>query len=223
MRGVAFRGDIARPHRPDMGAALRAEAGWRRRNSALRVALPAAAGAILAALIAWPMFNRLEDRLAPGAIDPELAAESRDRATDPRFESIDSANRPYTVVAATAWREDAGGDRVFLVDPEADMPDAAEGGMIVVAARGVLDRDREFLVLDGGVEMRTGSGTELLTDSASFDMRAGEAVTDDPVQGRGPWGRLDATGCAWRSEGRILRCGGRPTLVLYPRGIEGEG
>lgn len=213
----------SRRGRPDTGAALRAEAGWRRRNGLMRALLPAAALGVAAAVVAWPMLNGIEERFSLAPRDTDLAAAGSDQAVNPRFTSTDSSRRPYTVNAERAWRKAADDDRIFLVEPEADMAGTGEDRITVTARRGVLDRGLERMRLTDGVEVRTGSGIELRTESALLDMRSGRATAPDAVSGRGPWGRIDATGCEYSTERRVLRCGGRPTLVLYPRAFEGEG
>ncbi len=202
--------------------AIRAEEGWRRRIGLMRALLPIAALGVVAALVAWPMANGIRDQVGMDLTTSDLAAVDRDEAMNPHFTSIDSSRRPYTVDAKSAWRPSTGGERVFLVEPRARFT-TGSGWMTVAAMEGIFDRDRETLQLSGGVDVQTESGLELRTESASFDMRAGLAETEDPVSGRGPWGRLDSTGCSWSSERGMLRCGGRPTLVLYLAAFEGEG
>ena len=208
----------------EMPEAVRAEADWRRRMGLMRVLLPAAALVLVAAVVGWPLIDGGRDSLFSDTVPSDLAATGREEAVQPRFESTDSSQRPYVVDAESAWQRSPEDARVFLTRPEARMT-GSDGGWISVAAQsGVLDRGSEILTLSGGVDAHTESGLQVRTSSARFDMRAGTASTQDPVRGHGPWGELDATGCTWRSEGGLLRCGGRPTLVLYPQAFEeGEG
>lgn len=202
--------------RGDMPKALRAEARWRRRVGLMRVLFPVVAFGLLAALVAWPVYRGARELVDLERLDDELAAAGRNRAAGPRFESTDSAARPYTVNAASAWHDSADENRIFLAEPIARIEGTGEGWVIVAALEGVLDRGGEILELSGAVSLRTETGMELNTDSARIDLRAGDAATDDPVAGTGPWGRIDATGCSWKTEGGVLRCGGRPTLILRP-------
>ena len=204
----------------EMPEAVRAEADWRRRTGLMRVLLPTAALVLVAAVVGWPLIDDGRDRLFSDAVPSDLAATGREEAAKPRFEGTDSSRRPYVVDAESAWRRSPEDSRLFLTRPEALMT-GSDGGWISVAAQsGVLDRGSEILTLSGGVDAHTESGLRVRTRSARFDMRAGTASTQDPVHGHGPWGELDATGCTWRSEGGLLRCGGRPTLVLYPQAFE---
>lgn len=207
-----------------MPDAVRAEAEWRRRMGLMRVLLPAAALVLVAAVVGWPLIDGGRDRLFSDTVPSDLAAAGREETVRPHFESTDGRQRPYVVDAESAWRRSPEDARVFLTLPEARLTGSDGGWMSVAAQSGVLDRGTEILTLSGGVDAHTGSGLQLRTESARFDMRAGTASTEDPVRGHGPWGELDATGCTWRSEGGLLRCGGRPTLVLYPQAFEeGEG
>lgn len=210
--------------------AMRAEAGWRRRAALMRALFPAAAAGLAAALVGWPLLVGGGDGPRAAAPTPAAAlgaaapgAGRRAEALAPRFESVDSARRPYVVTAESAWRPVAG-DRVHLVRPDARLATPADGAMTVAAATGVLDRRRETLRLEGGVDVRVESGLALRAGAAVFDMRSGEArTTAGPVRGEGPRWRLDAADCAYASEERRLRCGGRPTLALHPAQREGGG
>lgn len=208
--------------------AMRAEAGWRRRAALMRALFPAAAAGLVAALVGWPLLVGGGDSPraaagAPAAGAAALGAGRRAEALAPRFESADSALRPYVVTAESAWRPVVG-DRVHLARPDARLATPADGAMTVAAASGILDRERETLRLAGGVDVRVESGLALRAGAAVFDMRSGEArTTAGPVQGEGPGWRLDAADCAYASEDRRLRCGGRPTLVLHPAQREGGG
>lgn len=205
----------------DMPAALRAEARWRWRVGLMRALFPIAAFGLLAALVAWPVLRGGQELFDMETLDAELADAGRNRAAQPRFESVDSSERPYTVDAVSAWHDSDDENRIFLNRPVARIEATGEGWVAVAALEGVLDRGGEILELSGEVSVHTESGMELYTDSARIDLRAGSAVTDDPVAGSGPWGRIDATGCSWESEGGVLRCGGRPTLILEPDAAEG--
>ncbi len=206
-----------------ISGAMRAEAGWRRRVSVMRILLPAAAVGLAAAVVGWPLLGGLRDTFHMELMDSDLAISNRDSVIRPRFESTDTDRRPYTVNAEKAWRPATGGNQVFLVRPEANMT-AADGDRITMAAQeGVLDRDRETLRLTGGVDVNTGSGLELQTGSALLDMQAMRATTHESVRGHAPWGTLEASECAYWFEKRMIRCIGRPTLIVFPSRLEGEG
>lgn len=201
---------------------MRAEHGYRRRVSLLKLLVPAAAAGIVIALVAWPMMIGSEGGFT-ALIDTEALLAGSDEMQNPRFVGTDSANQPYTVTADVATRAADGGDRILLMMPEADITLKGGDYVNIRAKQGLYDRDAETLKLDGAVNLFTDTGLQVQTESIMFDLRDGSAEGDQPVQSQGPWGNLDSQGIRYRSSGQVFEFPGRPTLVLYPDKSETEG
>jgi lipopolysaccharide export system protein LptC len=200
---------------------LRAEAGYRRRLGLLRLVMPLAVAALIAVVVAWPMFNRPDNSFRLGFADREFEVTGRDEMLSPKFISTDSKNQPYTVTAEVAMRPSDGGGEIFLIMPEADI--ALKGGdwLMLSAEQGLYDRTGKTLDLIGSVSLFTDGGFEVHTDSARLDLDAGGAAGEAPVRGQGSWGWLNSTGFRYQPDGEVFHFSGRPKLTLYPQ--DGEG
>jgi len=209
-------------HRGSSAEAMRAEQGYRRRLGLLRLLIPATAVGIVISLVAWPMMINSGAGIT-SLIDKDALLNGRDEMQNPRFVGTDASNQPYTVTADVARRPSDGGDRIFLMMPEADIT-LKDGDYVNIRAdEGWYDRDAETLKLDGAVNLFTETGFKVQTESIVFDLNDGSAQGSDPVQSQGPWGNLASQGIRYRSEGQIFEFPGRPTLVLYPETSDTEG
>jgi len=209
-------------HRRSSADAMRAEHGYRRRVGLLKLLIPAAAVGIVISLVAWPMMIDSGDGVA-GLFSKDALLTGRDEMQNPRFVGTDSTNQPYTVTADVALRPSDGGDRIFLMMPEADIT-LKDGDYVNIRAdEGWYDRDAETLKLDGAVNLFTETGVKVQTESITFDLRDGSAQGNEPVQSQGPWGNIASQGIRYRSTGQIFEFPGRPTLVLYPEAPDTEG
>src|SRR5690606_11837427 len=87
---------------------------------AMRIALPLAALAIIVIIFAWP--NMHEDSLSvtAGKTQPP-ATIGKNELVNPRFESKDEKNQPYTITATRAVQGSTHEELIILEKPVADM------------------------------------------------------------------------------------------------------
>jgi lipopolysaccharide export system protein LptC len=186
----------------------------RRRISIAKLALPALAACLLAAVALWPELtgtNRLGEPVRPG--QPQVAS---GQILDASYRGIDEAGRRYTVTATAATQN--GGDLVNLVEPKGDIGGAIGTWLYSQSRTGVFDRARRQLDLSGDVMLYRSDGTILTTDTATMDLAHGVAVGDDRVHVEGPFGTLDAQGFAASDGGQVVRFTGPGRLVLRDAG-----
>jgi lipopolysaccharide export system protein LptC len=186
----------------------------RRRIGFAKLALPALAACLLAAVALWPELtgtNQLGESARPG--QPQVAS---GQILDARYRGVDEAGRRYTITAATATQN--GGDLVNLVEPKGDIGGAVGPWLFGEARQGVFDRTRRQLDLSGDVTLYRSDGTILTTDTATMDLANGVAVSDDRVHVEGPFGTLDAQGFAASDGGKVVRFTGPGRLVLRDAG-----
>jgi lipopolysaccharide export system protein LptC len=104
--------------------------------------------------------------------------------------------------------------------------DQARGqGMAMSASEGVYQRELEQLDLAGDVTVRSDAGHEFHTASARIDLPAGIATGDEPVNGKGPHGLLDAGNFTLKDRGQIMMFGGRVRMTVFPHaggGLDGD-
>lgn len=133
-----------------------------------------------------------------------------ERITNPRFTGRDQNGRPYVLTADSAVRRLAGlGNLTDLENPRIDYallfggssrPDASA----VLSRLGVYDDRERVLRMTDTVRFSTHSGYRFRTEGAALNLAAGVISGDLPVEGRAPWGGIQAHGFEVHDDGRRL-------------------
>lgn len=139
---------------------------------------------------------------------PEPAAMLR-----PRYQGLDSNNRPFNVTADRAIQRDA--NTVLLSRIDADMTMDEASWLALSAANGTYYMKEKLLDLKNGVQMFYEGGYEFRTPEALVAVDAGAAKGEKPVEGQGPLGTLKADRFTILNRGAILRFNGNVNVVLY--------
>ena len=184
----------------------------------LRLTLPLLAVGLIGLLFAWP---QVEDSLP---LMQETAGIPRTMGTNelinPRFESIDSENRPFTITATRAVQSARDPSVILMDTPMADITLQDGIWIAVEAARGAYRQDAENILLEGVVTLFHDDGYELKTERLQVDLKQGQAFSDQPVSAQGPAGTLQASGLRAEAGGGHLVFTGPVRLVLN-RKIDG--
>ncbi|HTI83624.1 MAG TPA: LPS export ABC transporter periplasmic protein LptC [Acetobacteraceae bacterium] len=171
--------------------------------------LPVGALLLLASIALWPELGRVRDTVR---MTIEHTAAGAATMTDARYRGIDDHGRPYTVTAATAQQD--GPDRINLTMPKADITLTNGTWLMVQARRGVYLQNSGQLDLSRDVTLYRDDGTTLKTASASIDVKAGAAASDQPTHAEGPFGTLDAQGFMVTDKGTAIQFDGPAKLIL---------
>jgi lipopolysaccharide export system protein LptC len=160
-----------------------------RRVRVLKVALPAAAVALIAAVFLFSG-RRAVDGLSVGglAIDPADGL----RLSSPRFTGETASGQPFVVTADWALPDGPDPSRVTLGPMRGQITLGPERRVVLEATAGVLFPKAERLTLGEGVVVTTSDGYRATVAAAEVDFRAEEARAEGPVMGEGPLGRIDA-------------------------------
>lgn len=188
--------------------------------SALKLLLPAAALTVVAVVLVWPDLAP-EDRklrLADAAQTPQMIDQLR--MANPRYVGEDEKHRPYVVTGTEAIQDSPKAPEVRLTAPKADLTQLNDSWIIVSSERGVYHRARHEMSLDGSVNLFQDDGTELHTEHADLNLKAGSAQGDVPVSGQGPAGILAGEGFELRERGRWIFLKGKSSVIL--RGTTGK-
>ncbi|MBM3569957.1 MAG: hypothetical protein FJX46_14520 [Alphaproteobacteria bacterium] len=193
----------------DVGSGSRALVRW------LKIGLPLAALVLVGLVLAWP------DPTRKGAGLQLVFSPGDGKAGQPgliggRFVGLDRKGQPFVVTANTALQRI--GLQVYdLVDIQADIGRKDGGWIGIKALRGVLDRERQTLALDGGIEIYSDSGYEFATHAALIELKQGRVVSTVPVQGQGPAGTIVADGLVVLERGRVMEFAGPVRARIFPR------
>ena len=87
----------------------------------------------------------------------------------------------------------------------------------MTATNGNFNRDDQLLELTGNVNLFHDSGYEFRTESAVFDLTAGDATGTEPVEGQGPFGHLKAEGFRIYNRGERVEFTGKSKLTINPK------
>ncbi len=173
--------------------------------------LPAAALALLTVIALWPEFDRATER---ARISFRRIAAEIEGATmvEPRYRGVDERNRPYTVTAEKARQSSQ--DRIDLVSPKADITMEDGRWLMLQSRKGVYIQSDGHLDLSDDVTLYRDDGTTMTTATASIDLKAGAALSADPVHVEGPFGSIDAQGFVITDKGAALVFTGPAKAIL---------
>ncbi len=184
----------------------------------LRMILPLIAGAIVIIMFIWSDMGsvappkRKED-VAPQAI-------GKNELLNPRFESEDTSQQPYTITAKKAYQNAGNLNLIFLDKPVADISLKDGAWLAIEADKGEFEQVKQTLVLEGHVKLFHDAGYEMLTDHVDIDMNAATAISNAPVSGHGPIGTIKSMGLVADGNKGTLVFTGPATLVLINQSME---
>ena len=186
-----------------------------RRRWFVRIAkftLPLLGLALLASIALWPEIMRLKDqerlalrRLSATEVDAA-------RVVDARYRGVDQHGRPYTLTANSAQQVNP--ERINLVAPKGDVTSANGTWIMLQGDTGVYMQHLSLLDLSGNVTLYREDGTTVTTDTATVDLKAGAAASNDRVHAEGPFGTLDAQAFAITDNGNVMQFTGPARLVM---------
>jgi lipopolysaccharide export system protein LptC len=161
--------------------------------------LPVLAVLLLTILAVAPnlRFGAATDRVVyhphPGASGTQSSMQNA------QYHGIDQRGQPFTLTADEANQR--GADQVVLANPEGDITLNSGAWLMLKSNSGLYDQKADTLALLGRVVLYRNDGTSMEAPTASIDLHAGTAGSDDPVSAQGPFGRLEAGG-GFRLTGR---------------------
>ncbi len=157
----------------------------------MKRALPLAAAAILAAVIAYSMQPRQQQGMpvtfqSIGKIDNDLAM------IKPRLTGQDADGNPFVVTADAAIQDPANNRRARLKNIEADLTLKNDRWLTATAVTGLVDSAANKLWLQGPIALYSDDGNELHTRGAFIDLNKGIVYGQTAITGQGPLGTMRA-------------------------------
>jgi len=184
----------------------------------MKLLLPLLALGLVVAVVIWPN----EFRQAAGFHLAYVASTDGSAAElamlRPRYLGTDARNRPFVVTADRATQDPNDQRLITLVRLQADMAMSDGRWFTVMADKGIYHQQHEFLRLEGAINLFSDQGYEFNAQVFDVDMRAGEAVSNQPVHGQGPFGTLRADRLEVEDFGRRLLFRGNVRMRIAARG-----
>lgn len=186
----------------------------------MRVLLPLIAAGVIGLLVAWPRVERTMEAIPKEAVIPQEKGVGSNELLNPRFESRDKKDQPFTVTATRAMQSANDPQVVLLEKPMADITLKNGTWLAAEAQKGAYRQEEEKLLLEGRVRLFRDDGYELLTEKLLVNIKTHEAWSDVPVRAQGPAGTLDATGLnASGAEEKLVFTG--PAKLVLNRAVKG--
>lgn len=192
---------------------------WARRGSShdriiaiLRIVLPAAIGALGAAMVFTPLVNRNEFSFV---LDKNKVAIARDRfaVSSALYRGEDNRGRAFVLSAGSAVQKSVSDPVVRIADMTARI--ALDGGPAqLIAASALYDIDADTVAIDGPISFAGNNGFNLRTRDVLVDLKAHTMTGKDGVSGELPIGRFSANSLFADLEARTVRLSGAARLHI---------
>ena len=184
----------------------------------MKLLLPLIALILVALLIAWPALQEKGDfNLSFSGMTVQGDSLTMMNA---RYLGMDKRNQPYMITADYATQDPGDKRRVTLDNLQADLTLAGGVWISLTSTKGVYHLADQTLELDEEINVYSDLGYELVAQSAFIDLKRGLALSDEPVRGQGPLGRMTAENFMIDNKTENLHFGGGVKMTLYPQGRE---
>lgn len=198
----------------------------------LRRFFPVLAVCLLIVVTVWPLANEWrtnlksknsQTRLKVEAIAMSLPQEGKPmqlHVSKPEYTGRDDKGRAYVVTAEKVTQDGLrpGTSIMDLESPTARMQlnDTTQETIGVKAHTGRYDPDTKSLQLDGDVVITHSTGYKLNATALQVNLAEGSSISDDPVTGEGPNGRLSGEKLELLDKGNHIILHGKSKVVLTP-------
>ena len=187
---------------------------WDRVVAVAKIALPAAAAALLVTIVVWPLTSAREFSFLL-AKDKVAMSKERLRTDTAVYRGETAAGDPFVIHAAGAVQRSSAVPIIELMALTADVR-LAGGPAQVTAPGGRYEIDHDLLVVRGPVRMRSANGYSLNGDEIRVSLLDRTVATDRPVSGTVPLGVFRANSMTGDIDGKHIRLGGGTHLHIVP-------
>jgi lipopolysaccharide export system protein LptC len=158
----------------------------------MKLLLPLLAFGLVVAVVIWPNEFRDATGFHLSYVSSEDGNATELTMLRPRYLGTDARNRPFVVTADQATQNLQDQRQISLTRLQADMSMTDGRWFTVMADTGVYHQQRQHLRLQGGINLFSDQGYEFNAEIAEIDLNTGQASSDRPVRGQGPFGTLRA-------------------------------
>lgn len=183
-----------------------------------RVALPMAAGVLVALLAMAPLTNGRDVSFLLDKTKVDVAPE-RMRAQAAEYRGRDDKGQPFSLTARSAVQRSTA-DQVVRMNGLAARIGLADGPAALTAEQGRYDLTGERVAIDGPVLFSAPDGYKLATSDVTVDMRTRKMESAGPVQGRMPLGAFSADKLSADLGERRVVLEGRVRLKIVQGGLK---
>lgn len=181
----------------------------------MRIILPIGLVILIAVLFTWPQFQESIPHIEDSDLSNEIAR-AENVLTDPRFESLDNAMRPYVVTAERAALKGLEQGDIVLESPKGWMTLSNSRTLNVEADGGIYNQKDETLSLKSNVIVTHSNGYTMKTQTLFADLKEGLIRSDTPVELVSGENYLSAPSLVMTDEGDHIQFQGPVKLLFLP-------
>lgn len=133
---------------------------------------------------------------------------------NPRYESVDADNQPFTIRALEAVQQDEA--TVLLNKINADIALSSGLWLALSSQKGQLDINAQRLLLQDKVHLIASNGYEMRAPEAYVDIKRGIALGEQGVEGQGPLGTIHADKFTIEGNDQRVLFQNNVKLTIYP-------
>jgi lipopolysaccharide export system protein LptC len=171
---------------------------------------------LLAIVIILPLLQGQESgmRIALSAVSSQSEEGEKPLMVNPRFESVDAKNQPFSITADSAEQLD--NDRVKLNKVKGDIALNDGTWLAMQSESGLLNINKNLLLLADEVELFSDEGYEFYTERVQVSLKNASALGDKPVRGNSPMGKIQADAIEITPRGERIRFIDNVKVTIYP-------
>jgi len=182
----------------------------------VKIILPIIALILVVVMVGWNKFEG--DKIVPikeEDIQPEIKQEiGKNELLNPRFESMDDKQQPFTLTADRAVQEDGENGEMILENPAGKMSLNSGEKVTLKAKNGSYKQIEQSLSLNENVNLGHSQGYTLTTQTLNIDLKSNKAWSNKDVHVTGPQGEIKAAGIDASNKEEILIFKGPATMTL---------
>lgn len=182
----------------------------------MKFLLPVLALLLIVLIVVWPYLKLNDTRFNIGFTALRVGNVEDPAMINPRFLGADKDRQTFAITADIAKNLLNGEKSVELEMPKADISLDDGSWLVITAKNGIYVRQNETLTLKEQVNLFHDSGYEFRTESANIELTTGIASGSSPIEGQGPFGRLQAEGFRLVDKGKTIFFTGKSKLTIYP-------
>ena len=179
----------------------------------LKLILPFITIVIIIVVFSW---NNMDDTVKTiEEIEVSKPSIGQNELIDPRFESRDKNNNPFSVTASKAISSETDPDLIQMKRPIADVMLKDGAWLAIKGDDGTYWQKDQRLKLMGNVNIYHNEGYEVQSDDLDIDFDKQKASTNNKVKAQGPVGIIEATSMSADMKIGNLIFKGPAKLIIY--------
>jgi lipopolysaccharide export system protein LptC len=188
----------------------------------LKYGLPVVALLVVLVVIGWPGVQRETEGFRLTFSSFVQDQDGAPGMLNARFVGSDKANRPFVITAESARQNPKHEGFVRLNNLQADLTLSNGVWLTMTASQGDYNSDVRSLLLAAPVDIFSDVGYEFHAGDTTVNLKENEARSDQPVNGQGAFGNIQANSFVMSESGQRMKFIGDVKMLLMPKRRSGQ-